>query len=57
VSNIVEHDSDRLSEAVLQMWPEGHDVMVRNLRTGVMIIPSDKLLVFIHSRDEGTSGG
>ena len=32
VSNIVEHDSDRLSEAVVQMWPEGHDVMVRSLR-------------------------
>ncbi|KAF9654345.1 hypothetical protein BDM02DRAFT_3182151 [Thelephora ganbajun] len=29
VSNMVEHDSDRLSEAVLQMWPEGHDVMQR----------------------------
>lgn len=29
VSNLIEPDSDRLSEAVLQMWPEGHDVMQR----------------------------
>ena len=32
VTGIVEQDSDRLSEAVLQMWPDGHDVMVRRLR-------------------------
>lgn len=27
VSNILEPDSDRLSEAVLQMWPEGYDLI------------------------------
>lgn len=27
VSNLVEHESDRLSEAILQMWPDGHEVL------------------------------
>jgi len=53
----MEHETDRLSEAVLQMWPDGHDVMVRSLWHLRDDLPSDKLPAFLHSRDEDTSGG